>query len=252
MSADQREPESERVDNATDFNPGANRFRDIYLSKSQTEPGPKTVDSGTFGELPDRIRALFRDGMQGDGGHVWDNMPRDDQRRWLIERLDVTLGGLAHESAIIAENAELLAGARAGEVSAVLQLARVAVMIARSRKMEHADACQGDETCTCGAVFARELYSVATSAVLPPQFETPLHPLDLLAACEENARLLAQDIESRLTEPREERLSRDERASIEFDAEEERKRERTFRALFAIVGRTWLYEFAADRLAGAV
>jgi len=41
---------------------------------------PAVTDSGTYGELPASIRRLLP-------GHEWDNMTRDEQRAWLIERL---------------------------------------------------------------------------------------------------------------------------------------------------------------------
>ena len=45
-------------------------------------PEPPALDSGTYGELPDAIRALIQ-------GHEWDNMTRDEQRAWLIRTLAV-------------------------------------------------------------------------------------------------------------------------------------------------------------------
>jgi hypothetical protein len=42
--------------------------------------GTTTPDSGTYGELPWRIRALIP-------GHEWDNMTREEQRSWMIAKL---------------------------------------------------------------------------------------------------------------------------------------------------------------------
>ncbi len=50
---------------------------------------PPACDSGTFAELPAAIRNLFQPMATGElhSGHLWDNMTRDEQRAWLIERL---------------------------------------------------------------------------------------------------------------------------------------------------------------------
>jgi hypothetical protein len=47
-------------------------------------PAAEPRDSGTYGELPWRIRAMLP-------GHEWDNMTRDEQRAWLITNLNESL-----------------------------------------------------------------------------------------------------------------------------------------------------------------
>ena len=47
----------------------------------------QTEEDGTFGELPDEVRALYAREIGADGGHVWDNMTKAEQHTWLLAEL---------------------------------------------------------------------------------------------------------------------------------------------------------------------
>lgn len=55
-------------------------------------------DSGTYGELPATIRAMLP-------GHEWDNMTREEQRTWLIEKLAGRAGAGSPEPSDVAIDA---------------------------------------------------------------------------------------------------------------------------------------------------
>jgi hypothetical protein len=95
----------------------------LASSVPSREAGPGTpprVDSGNYGELPDSIRPMIN-------GYEWDNMLRDEQRQWLIDRLDAAMGLVAK----YAEHQAELAALRSS-----LQEARAALASINARRLE--------------------------------------------------------------------------------------------------------------------
>lgn len=65
------------------------------VAPAPTSEGPH--ESGTYGELPFSIRRMV-------AGHEWDNMDREQQRAWLIQRLAVSEGPLPHSPPSLLES----------------------------------------------------------------------------------------------------------------------------------------------------
>lgn len=65
------------------------------VAPAPTSEGPH--ESGTYGELPFSIRHMV-------AGHEWDNMDREQQRAWLIQRLAVSEGPLPHSPPSLLES----------------------------------------------------------------------------------------------------------------------------------------------------